>query len=96
MAEETNRILYQDGENVIGTYDDFNFFVGKVSELKSGKKAGSKVYKNMRYYSSVDRAILGFARVKSGRLATSLRDYVRLYADTTEKLQETAFKTLGE
>lgn len=96
MTEDKNRILHEEGGYAIGTYDDFNFFVGKVSELKSGKKAGKKVFKNMRYYGSIDRAIIGFARVKAGALAVSIQDYVDKYADTTKKLRETAFKHLGE
>jgi len=92
MAEDTNKIMYKEGDYVIGMYDDFNFFVGKESVLQSGKKKGTKVYKNMRYFSTMDRAILGFAKAKSGEMATSLREYVDTYADTTEKLLETAFE----
>jgi len=96
MAEETNRILYESDGLAIGTYDDFNFFVGRVTELQSGKKAGTKVYKNMRYYGSIDRAITGFARAYAGRVAVELGEYVDRYVKTTEKLRETAFKHLGE
>ena len=91
---EVNKVLYRGEDFVIGTYDQLNFFVGREVTIKTGKKAGTIVYKDMKYFAKMDDAILGYARAIAGTLSDDLASYVSLYRTTTEKLRETAFLAL--
>ncbi len=80
------KILYKKGELALGNHDAKDYSVFNDVIVQEGKTSGECKQTNMRYYPTMEGAVLKMAESVACSEAKSLRGYVRSMRETTSEL----------